>query len=86
VLLQERRRKSNTIEMFFIYACLICHENKICGVRHFSPHFSQRFVYEATKMPAKSEVASGNKRGILDSMLSAISAETSFAAAFSKPQ
>jgi hypothetical protein len=51
-----------------------------------NPHFSQRFVYEATKMPAKSEVASGNKRGILDSMLSAISAETSFAAAFSKPQ
>jgi hypothetical protein len=37
-------------------------------------------------MPAKSEVASGNKQGILDSMLSAISAETSFAAAFSKPQ
>jgi hypothetical protein len=51
-----------------------------------NPHFSQRFVYEATKMPAKSEVASGNKRGILDSMLSAISAETRFAAAFSKPQ
>jgi hypothetical protein len=51
-----------------------------------NPHFSQRFVYEATKMPAKSEVASGNKRGILDSMLSAISAETSSAAAFSKPQ
>jgi hypothetical protein len=50
-----------------------------------NPHFSQRFVYEATKMPAKSAVGSENKRGILDSMLSAIFAETSFAAAFSKP-
>jgi hypothetical protein len=66
------RRKQRGIPAFF--------------VKRINPHFSQRFVYEATKMPAKSEVASGNKRGILDSMLSAISAETSFAAAFSKPQ
>jgi hypothetical protein len=56
------------------------------SVPFLNPHFSQSFVHEATKMPAKSEVGSGNKQGILDSMLSAICAETSFAAAFSKPQ